>query len=145
VTLVPELLDLSATKAFAAVREVGLQPVLIGVPNAKFDGYSSYRVAGQEPSAGREVDPGTRVALALAHRIDAWGPLERAPFAPPGSPAPELVGLNIEDATAQVTNAGFLAVVFQPERSVERLAVSRQEPEPGAAVGEFREIALWLD
>jgi beta-lactam-binding protein with PASTA domain len=145
VPVVPELSGLHPAEAFAAVRNIGLQPVLIGMPSAKFDGCSGYRVAGQEPPGGREVDAGTRVALALRFSTEAFGPMQRPPFAPHGTPAPDVVGLEIEQAIARVTYEGFIAVVVQPEQSAEDLAVSRQEPDPGAPVTEFREIALWLD
>lgn len=117
------------------------------MPTAKFDGFSGYRVAGQEPSAEREVAPDTRVAVALEFHIEAFGPTQRPPSAPHGSPAPDAVGLDLEKAIRRVTKAkaGFIAVVFQPERSVEDLAVSRQEPDPGTPVTGFREVALWLD
>jgi hypothetical protein len=101
------------------------------MPTAKFDGFSGYRVAGQEPSAEREVAQGTRVAVALEFHIEAFGPMQRPPSAPHGSPAPDAVGLDLEKAIARVTKAGFIAVVFQPERSVEDLAVSRQSRTPG--------------
>jgi beta-lactam-binding protein with PASTA domain len=145
VPVVPDLSGLRPSEAFAALRNVGLQPVLIGMPTAKFDGFSGYRVAGQEPSAEREVAQGTRVAVALEFHIEAFGPMQRPPSAPHGSPAPDAVGLDLEKAIARVTKAGFIAVVFQPERSVEDLAVSRQEPDPGTPVTGFREVALWLD
>jgi len=115
------------------------------MPTAKFDGFSGYRVAGQEPPPEREVASETRVAVALAFHVEAFGPKQRPPSAPHGSPAPNAVGLDLEKAIRLVTTAGFVAVVFQPERSVEDLAVSRQEPDPGTGVTGFREVALWLD
>jgi hypothetical protein len=78
-------------------------------------------------------------------RIEAWGPVERPPSARHGSPAPTAVGLELEKAISRVTDAGFVAVVFQPRRSVEDLTLSRQEPNPGTPVTGFRKIALWLD
>jgi beta-lactam-binding protein with PASTA domain len=145
VPVVPDLTGRLPSDAFAALRDIGLQPVLIGLPTAKFDGYSAYRVAGQEPSPGAEVDAGTRVALAHEYSVEAFGPLERPPFAAQGSPAPDAVGMPLEAAMARVTDAGFIAVVFQPKRGIDELAVSRQEPEAGEAVNGFREICLWLD
>ena len=102
---VPELSELLPSKAFAAISEVGLQPVLIGLPTAKFDGFSSSRVAGQEPAAGIEVEIGTRVALAFNYSVEAWGTLERPPSAPHRSPAPDVVGMELETAMARVTDA----------------------------------------
>ncbi len=144
-TLVPELSGLAPSKAFAALEQVGLQPVLIGMPTAKFDGLQGYRVACQEPAAGQDVEAGTRVALAFEFCILAFGPVERPPLAPRGSPVPKVIGLGLERAIAQLTNTNFIAVAFQPEQAVERLAITRQEPEPGAPVGHFSEVALWLD
>jgi beta-lactam-binding protein with PASTA domain len=142
---VAKLLGLPPSEAFAALREVGLQPVLIGVPRAKFNTDTGYRVAGQEPSSGREVDPGTRVALALEYRRLGFGSMLPFPSAPPGSSAPDVVGLAIDDAIVRVTGAGFVAFVDPPKGSVESLAVSRQQPAAGAPVEGFREIALSLD
>jgi beta-lactam-binding protein with PASTA domain len=142
VPVVPDLSGLRPSEAFAALRNLGLRPVMIGMPAAKFDGFSGYRVAGQEPSPEQEVASETRVAVALGFHVEAFGPIQRPPSAPHGSPAPNALGRDLEKAIRLVTSAGFIAVVFQPQRSVENLAVSRQEPDPGTPVTGFREIAL---
>ena len=142
---VPDVSGLHLAEAFNAIREEGLQPVLIGLPTMKTTGNKGYVVAAQEPAAGHEVREGTRVALAAVTHLLSFGTLDGPPVAAPGMPAPDLVGVEVERAMHQVTGAGFVAVVVQPERGVEEPTVSRQEPEPGQPVGPFREVVLRLD
>ena len=142
---VPDAAGLHLAAAFDVILEAGLQPVLIGLPTTKTDGNLGYVIAAQEPAAGLEVEAGSRVAVAAATRILSWGSLEGPPVAAPGTPVPDLIGVDIEQAMERVTNEGLVAVVFQPERGVERVTVSRQEPEPGQPVERFREVALRLD
>jgi beta-lactam-binding protein with PASTA domain len=145
VPTIPELAGLSPSEAFSLLEGDDLQPVLLGLPTARSDGYLGYSVATHEPAAGREVDAGTRVALALEPRVLAFGGIDRAPFARDGAPAPDVVGLEIEEAMRRVTAAGFVAMVLQPKQAVEHLTVSRQDPEPATPVPASHEIALFLD
>ena len=142
---VPAVGGLHLAAAFDAIREEGLQPVLIGLPTTKTDGNTGYVVAAHDPPAGATVEPGARVVLAAATRLLSWGSIDGPPVAARGTPVPDVVGVEIEQAMARVTNEGFIAVVFQPERGVEELVVSRQDPQPGHPVERFREVALWLD
>jgi hypothetical protein len=95
-------------EAFEALRDARLEPVLLGVPTFKSDGY-----------------------------------LEPTP-PPPGTPAPAVVGEQLERAMGEITHRGLIAVVFQPERAVTSLEVKRQGPQPGEPTS-FREVAIWLD
>ena len=116
------------------------------MPTVKTDGNEGYWVAAQEPAPGVEVEAGARVALALASRPLSFGHgIEGPPTAASGTPAPNVVGVELEEAMALVTRDGLIAVVFQPGHGVEQLTISRQEPAPGAPVERFREVALWLD
>ena len=142
---VPAVAEMHLAHAFDAMREEGLQPVLIGLPTTKTTGNTGYVVATHEPPTGATVVPGARVALAAATRILSWGSIEGPPIAIPGTLVPDVVGVEIEQAMARVTNQGFIAVVFQPKRCVEQLSVTRQDPQPGQPVERFREVALWLD
>ena len=142
---VPAVAEKHLADAFDAIREEGLQPVLIGLPTTKTTGNTGYVVATNEPPTGATVEPGARVALAATTRILSWGSIEGPSIATPGTPVPDLVGVEIEQAMACLTNQGFIAVVFQPERGVEQLNVTRQDPQPGQPVERFREVALWLD
>jgi len=144
VAVVPQVTGLWPAEAFDALRVAGLQPVLLGVPTIKSNGNTGYRVAAQEPPAGQEVDHSTRVCLALGTTALSWGTIDGPTVASPGTPAPDVVGVKLEEAIAQVTNLGLIAVVFQPERGVVGLEVTRQAPEPGEPAS-FREVALWLD
>jgi beta-lactam-binding protein with PASTA domain len=145
VPVVPELAGLSPSEAFRVLEEQDLQPVLLGLPTARSDGYLGYSVATHEPAAGREVEAGTRVALALEPRVLPGGGIERAPAAPDDARAPDVVGLEVEEAMRRVTAGGFVAMVLQPKQAVEHLTVSRQHPEPGSPVPASHEIALFLD
>jgi beta-lactam-binding protein with PASTA domain len=142
--MVPDVTRLRPAEAFDVLGEAGLQPVLIGVPTIKSAGNTGYHVAAQEPPAGQEVDEAARVTLALAPYPLSWGTLEGSPIAPAGTAAPNVVGVELEEAMLQVTRLGLIAVVFQPERPVTGLDVSRQAPQPGEATS-FREVAIWLD
>jgi beta-lactam-binding protein with PASTA domain len=147
VLVVPDVADRRLSEAFDALHRVGLRPVLIGMPTHKTDGNLGYRVAAQEPGAGVEVKEGARVALALdtiALSIGGHG-IEGPPVAVKGTLAPDVVGVELEEAMALVTREGLIAVVFQPRRGVEQITISRQEPEPRIPVGPFREVGLWLD
>jgi beta-lactam-binding protein with PASTA domain len=146
VPIVPDAAGSHLAAAFALVRDAGLRPVLIGLPTTKSTGNTGYVVAAQEPAAGLPVEPGTRVALAATTRLLSFGgPIDGRALAAPGSPVPDLIGVDVEKAMARATDEGFIAVVFQPELGVEQLSVCRQEPAPGDPVEPFREVALWLD
>lgn len=143
---VPNAAGLHLAAAFALMRDAGLRPVLVGLPTVKTAGNTGYVIAAQEPAAGREVGAGARVALAAATQLLSFGGgIDGDRVAEPRTPAPDVIGMEVEDAMARVTDEGFIGVVFQPERGVENLEVSRQEPPPGEPVERFREIALWLD
>src|SRR6476661_3030414 len=131
---VPAVGGLHLAAAFDAISEEGLQPVLIGLPTIKTTGNTGYVVAAHDPPAGAAVEPGARVALAAATRMLSWGSIDGPPVAAAGTPVPEVVGVEIEQAMARVTNEGLIAVVFQPERGVEQLGVSRQDPQPAQPV-----------
>ena len=142
---VPDVTGSRLAAAFSELAEAGFQPVLIGLPTAKTNGEDGgYWVTAQEPAGGSVADVGARVALAAELRV-SWGTLSGPPVAAPGTPVPEVVGRALDEALSSVTAAGLIAVVFQPQRGVETLVVSRQEPEPGLPVGCFREVAMWLD
>lgn len=144
-TVVPHVTGKSPREAFYALRLVGLEPVLLGVPTRKSDGNAGYRVVVQEPSADEDVPDGARVYLALDLQLLSWGGgIDGPEVAAPGAPAPAVVGLELEEAMAQVTSLGLIAVVFQPERALTSFDVTRQEPRPGEATS-FREVAMWLD
>ena len=143
--VVPQATGLRPAEAFDALRVAELQPVLLGVPTIKSNGNTGYRVAAQEPPAGHKVDHGTRVCLALGTTaLSFGGTIDGPPVASRGAPAPDVVGAELEEAIAQVTNLGLIAVVFQPERGVVGLEVQRQAPQPGEPTS-FREVVLWLD
>jgi len=143
---VPDAAGLHLAAAFDLMREVDLRPVLIGLPTVKTSGNTGYVIAAQEPAAGREVDPGARVALAAATRaLSFGGGIDGGQVADPRTPAPDVIGMEVEKAMARITNEGFIGVVFQPEHGVESLDVSRQQPQPGEPVERFREVAVWLD
>src|SRR5262249_5137888 len=145
VTTVPDVAGLRLAAAFDVIRETDLQPVLVGLPTSKTTGNIGYVIAAHEPAAGLAAEIGSRVVLAAATRPLSFGSIEGPPVAAPGTPVPDVIGVEIEKAMACVTDEGFIAVVFQPERGVERLSVTRQEPEPGQPVEQFREVALWVD
>jgi hypothetical protein len=111
------LSNLSPREAFETLRNSGLTAVLLGVPTVKTTGDVGYYVAAQEPSAGAEVEAGSRVALALDLSYST-GTLEGPPVAPPGTPAPSVVGIELEQAMALVTREGLIAVVCQPRGAV---------------------------
>ena len=142
---VPDLADLPPSEAFDALRSVGLRPVLLGLPTAKSDGNLGFYVAAQEPTAGVEVEAGSRVTLACDVHPLSWGTLAGPPVAPLGTPAPDVLGVQLETAMHLVTREGLIAVVFQPRHAVEQITILRQEPTPGTPVERFREVALWLD
>jgi beta-lactam-binding protein with PASTA domain len=144
-TVVPDVRGLHLAAAFDAIRDADLRPVLIGLPTLKTTGNMGYVIAAQEPEAGVAVERGTRVALAATTRLLTFGSFWGPDVAAPESPVPDLVGVDVERAIAQITGEGFIGVVFQPERGVEQPNVSRQEPAPGQPVERFREVALWLD
>jgi hypothetical protein len=145
-TPVPDATALCLAAAFEVMREAGLQPILIGLPTIKTTGNSGYMIAAQEPAAGFPAESGARVALAATTQpLSFGGTLEGPPIAAPGTPAPDVIGVEIEEAMRRVTDGGFIAVVFQPERGIEQLNVSKQEPRPGQPVERFREVGLWLD
>jgi beta-lactam-binding protein with PASTA domain len=131
-------------EGFEALRRVGLEPVLLGVPTRQSDGNLGYVIAVQEPAADEDVPEGTRIYLALGTRLLSFGTLDGPEVAPPGTPAPAVVGLELEEAMRQVTALGLIVVVFQPERAATSLDVKRQEPSPGEQAP-FREVAIWLD
>jgi PASTA domain len=144
VTVIPDVTGQRPREAFEALHHVGLEPVLLGVPTRKSDGNLGYCVAVQEPPADEDVPEGTRVYLALDVRLLSFGTLEGPEVAAPGTPAPSVVGLELEKAMLRITGIGLIAVVFQPERAVTSLEVKRQEPLPGDGTS-FREVAVWLD
>src|SRR3954468_7013593 len=118
-------------EAFAVLRRAGFTPLLVGVPTRKSDGNVGYHVAVQEPAAGEDLADGTRVYLALDVRLLSFGTLAGPTVAPPGTPAPDVIGLELEEAMGRVTALGLIAVAFQPERAVSSIEVTRQTPEPG--------------
>ncbi len=133
-------------QAFEQLASEGLRPVLLGMPRVKSDGNVGYRVAAQDPVGGSDAPTGARVTLALETVLLSLSvPIDGPPVAVPGTPAPDVVGLEIERAMQHLTNLGLIAVAFQPKVPVESLAVLRQEPTPGTPVERFREVALWLD
>jgi hypothetical protein len=131
-------------EAFAVLRRAGFTPMLLGVPTRKSDGNVGYHVAVQEPAAGEDLADGTRVYLALDVRLLSFGTLAGPTVAPPGTPAPDVIGLELEEAMGRVTALGLIAVAFQPERAVSSIEVTRQTPEPGGPAP-FREVAVWID
>jgi hypothetical protein len=132
--------------AFALLTSVRLRPVLLGMPRVKSDGEVGYQVAAQEPVGGSDAPDDARVALALDTVMLSLGStVEGPPVAKRGTPAPNVVGMEIELAMSEVTRIGLIVVVFQPRVPVESLAVLEQQPRPGAPVERFREVALWLD
>lgn len=84
----------------------------------KSEGNLGYHVAVQEPAAGENADDGTRIYLALDVRLLSFGTLDGPKVALPDTPAPDVVGLELEKAMGRVTALGLIAVVFQPERAV---------------------------
>jgi hypothetical protein len=144
VTVVPTVVDKRPREAFEVLQRDRLTPILLGVPTRKSDGNLGYHVAVQEPAAGEDVEDGTRVYLALEVRLLSFGTLEGPAVAPPGTPAPAVVGLELEEAMSRVTTLGLIAVVFQPKRAVTTIHVTRQDPEPGEPAP-FREVGIWLD
>ena len=133
-------------RAFELLASEGLRPMLLGMPRAKSDGNVGYRVAAQDPAAGSQAPSGVRVTLALETCVlSLSSPIDGPPVAAAGTPAPNVVGMEIERAIQHLTNLGLIAVAFQPKVPVESLAVLRQEPNPGTPVERFREVALWLD
>jgi hypothetical protein len=144
--LVPDVRSQRPAQAFTILAEAGFQPVILGLPTSKSDGNLGFWVAAQEPEAAVEASPGTRVALALRRvALSLGGSIEGPPVAKPVTPAPDVVGLELERAMAEVTRRGLIAVVIQPLVPVESLAVFEQRPNAGAAVEAFREVVLWLD
>jgi hypothetical protein len=86
-----------------------------------------------------------RVSLALDTLLLSLGSLQGPLVAERDTPAPDVVGIELESAIAEVTRRGLIAVVFQPRVAVESLAVLKQQPAAGVPVAVFREVALWLD
>jgi hypothetical protein len=131
-------------EAFEVLRRASFTPMLLGVPTRKSDGNLGYQVAVQEPAAGEDQADGARVYLALDVRLLSFGTLAGPTVAPPGTPSPHVIGLELEEAMGRVTAIGLIAVVFQPERAVSSIEVTRQAPEAGEPAP-FREVALWID
>jgi beta-lactam-binding protein with PASTA domain len=144
VPVVPDVRQRRPVDAFETLREIGLRPVLLGVPTIKSEGNTGYRVAAQEPPAETEVGVATPVCLALRPYLLSFGPIDGPPIAGAGTTAPHVVGVELETAIRQVTDLGLIAVVFQPERAVTELEIARQEPKAGETTS-FREVAMWLD
>jgi hypothetical protein len=145
VPIVPDVSGLGPARAFDTIRAAGLQPALLGLPTRKSDGDLAYLAAAQEPAAGASVVEGDRVLIAFGTGLQSLGTIAGPPVAAIGTPAPSVLGVDLEAAITAVTDLGLIAVVFQPERAVSELAISRQEPEPGLPTGPFREVALWID
>jgi hypothetical protein len=85
----------------------------------------------QEPVGGSDAPDDARVALALdTVMLSLGGTVEGPPVAKRGTPAPNVVGMEIELAMSEVTRIGLIVVVFQPRVPVESLAVLEQQPRP---------------
>jgi serine/threonine-protein kinase len=105
---VPPIVGDSLADAKAALDAVGL--VLAVTANEESDAPEG-SILSQTPPQGTRVDHGTTVAVVIAVAK------------PKLAPVPNVVGMNVDNAKAAVTTAGF------------GLAVSGQRPVPGTAAG----------
>lgn len=110
--IVPDLLTFSETDAVNALLGAGLQ---VGEITKSSSSEPTGQVIGQTPSAGEQVEPGTRVDLVVSN-----GQLG----------VPDVVGLTTAEARATLRNEGF-RVKEQEEVSDKVGIVLRQDPGAG--------------
>jgi len=144
VVTVPQVVGLHPRRALDALVAAGLEPMIVELPALRSDGSFGYAVADQHPRAAADVAFGARVELTLREQILFWGGVEQPRLAEPGTPAPHVLGLDLEDAIARVAKAMMIARVLPPERPVSHLSVCVQDPAPGAPIG-VAEVVLSLD
>ena len=125
---VPDLTDMTANEARAALQRVGLK--YEAGPAEHSDTVKENRVMSQNPKAGAKVDKGSTVTYTLSAGAET-------------SEVPNIVGMLEGEAIAKLNNAGFLVTVdYQPDSKVPQGSVVSQSPKGGEKAKENSTVSL---
>jgi hypothetical protein len=141
---VPNVVGLPASEAFWQVVRPWTQliPVLGALNQTRFDGREELVAVDQRPAGGSRRPMNDIVVISLGSR-PRQVTLRLA--APADTPAPEVVGMELEQAIDAVVARGLVANIVPPEaRIAVHLPVMRQEPSPGKPV-DHGHVRLFLD
>lgn len=127
---VPDLTGSRLERARAELKDAGLEP---GLVTREFsDEVARGQVISTEPGSGTEIRSGAAVQLVVSR----GAPVE----------VPELSGASVEDATAELEEAGLKVKIAskQVNSEFDKGLVAEQSPRPGKQVGEGDTVTLTI-
>ncbi|MFA5097368.1 MAG: PASTA domain-containing protein [Candidatus Margulisiibacteriota bacterium] len=126
-TLVPNVLGLSSSEAFSAVKDAGLAPEISGI---SFSKKAAGTVLSQRPPAGKKVKAGRTVEIVLSA-------MEK------GTAVPNVVGLSRQAAEDLLSEKGFIIeeTFVVSEGSAEDTVID-QSPGAGVALSGGSSVAI---
>ncbi|MER6160160.1 Stk1 family PASTA domain-containing Ser/Thr kinase [Streptomyces sp. NPDC001868] len=127
---VPDLTGSRLERARAELKDAGLEP---GLVTREFsDEVARGQVISTEPGSGTEIRSGAAVRLVVSR----GAPVE----------VPELSGASVEDATAELEEAGLKVKIAskQVNSEFDKGLVAEQSPRPGKQVGEGDTVTLTI-
>lgn len=127
--VVPNVLGLPSSGAFAAIKAAGLTPEISGI---SFSQKSSGIVLSQRPEAGRKVRPKRIVELVLSA-------MER------GITVPALIGKSREEAENMLGEKGFIIEeTFIVSEEAQADTVIAQSPDPGQPLASGSSVSITI-
>jgi serine/threonine-protein kinase len=130
VTDVPDLRGMSVSQAARALDDVGLELGRVEYTADFPAGFAEGDVIAQTPAAGEQVDKGTPVDVTAAGEVEAEVEV------------PDVLGLNVDEATAALEGAGLTVKAVDVESGMEPGTVVDQSPVAGTTVAAGSEVAL---
>jgi serine/threonine-protein kinase len=128
---VPTVTGMTRAQAERTITDSGLQVGKVSTSASKE--VAEGRVISQQPEAGKQVDPSSKVDFVVS-------------TGKPAIPLPDVVGQNKDDAADQLRNEGLRVVLTQRDTDDPRDQVVEMQPPAGTQVSEGSKVTLfWSD